>query len=423
MTLDKLLPDTETIDHGLEKSDRSANTKTLPTMRTWLVAGVADVAPSLCEMQVTGLGVGPATQPRWPTRNHRSWLTPQGSKRKEGVVRWRNHTKDVILATGGSVPSSTACRCIKVLKQPTIRKLWRRSEGWRVRSPTVLQSHKVTVGDLCDLRIRNMRQKGCASVEDDITRIELHIRPLLGHLRSGSVNGDTISQYVERRQASEEKPANATINRELACIKRAYNLGRQNNVVTIVPYIEMLPEDNVRQGFFREDHFRAVLKYAEPLLYDVLIVAFYTGWRIQSILNLEWDVQEPNVIRSKQTKNDMASVFPLDPFPELAAAIERRRQASRGMITPWVFHRKGKQVRSIKRAWQSARAKAELGFRIIHDFRRTAVRNLKKARWGDTEIMKMVGLKTLSMLIRYGITEEADILQRAKTMAAKKQND
>jgi hypothetical protein len=47
------------------------------------------------------------------------------------------------------------------------------------------------------------------------------------------------------------------------------------------------------------------------------------------------------------------------------------------------------------------------------------VKNLKHAGWSDTEIMNMVGLKTLAMFLRYNITTEEDILSKAARMAHK----
>src|SRR5262245_33384418 len=136
----------------------------------------------------------------------------------------------------------------------------RRLEGRIADGLVTVQTHKVTIAELCDLHLRDMRQNSRRSIADEVRRVETHIKPALGDVPTSSFNGDTRSNNIERRQ--QQGAENATINRELAAIKRAYNLGQENNVVTVVPKIKMLPEDNVRQGFFREDHFRAVLKHA-----------------------------------------------------------------------------------------------------------------------------------------------------------------
>jgi len=49
-----------------------------------------------------------------------------------------------------------------------------------------------------------------------------HLRPTLGHLRAAAVTTGDVNRYVGRRQADDA--ANATINRELAALKRAYSL-------------------------------------------------------------------------------------------------------------------------------------------------------------------------------------------------------
>ncbi len=259
-----------------------------------------------------------------------------------------------------------------------------------------------------------------ASLYDLELRIDNHVGPALGHLPAGKITRMVIAEYIESRQGSASNPTNATINRELAIIRRALKLGVEDRLVSDPPKVKMLPEDNVRQGFFTEDGFRAMIRHANPLLADVMAVCFCTGWRIDSILNLEWaNVDfEGGVIRLRknQTKNRTQTVFPLASFPILVDALKRRQAACKGMITPWVFHRGGDRVRSIRTAFDNTRVKVGLPGRLIHDFRRTAVRRLKELGWSDTEIMSMVGLKTMSMLIRYGITVETDILKKAKAM-------
>jgi hypothetical protein len=58
-----------------------------------------------------------------------------------------------------------------------------------------------------------------------------------------------------------DKAAPATVNRELASLKRMFRLGLRQGMVATMPYIAMLAEHNVRKGFFELDQFQAILKH------------------------------------------------------------------------------------------------------------------------------------------------------------------
>ena len=55
--------------------------------------------------------------------------------------------------------------------------------------------------------------------------------------------------------------------------------------------------------------------------------------------------------------------------------------------------------------------------RLIHDFRRTAVRNLERAGVPRSTAMKMVGHKTESVYRRYAIVDEQMLKEGAEKLA------
>jgi integrase len=113
---------------------------------------------------------------------------------------------------------------------------------------------------------------------------------------------------MERQTAG---ASNAEINRELALLKRAYNLAHQAARITKKPYIPRLVERNVRQGFFELREFEAILSRLPAFLRPPITFAYYTGWRMASeILRLTWpqvDLEAGAVrLETHTTKNDEA---------------------------------------------------------------------------------------------------------------------
>jgi hypothetical protein len=68
-----------------------------------------------------------------------------------------------------------------------------------------------------------------------------------------------------------EDATNATINRELATLKRAFTLAERAGKVNSRPYIPMLEENNTRKGFFEPDQFAAVFAQLPDNLKPVMV--------------------------------------------------------------------------------------------------------------------------------------------------------
>jgi len=117
---------------------------------------------------------------------------------------------------------------------------------------------------------------------------------------------------------------------------------------------------------------------------------------------------------------------------EVTDAVQRRR----GIIVHAVFHRDGEPIHYFRRSWISACIAAGLGeevtdeagnvvdrraFRIVHDYRRSAARNLSRAGVPEAVIMAVCGWRTRSVFDRYNIVNEADITAGLARLAASPQ--
>lgn len=260
-------------------------------------------------------------------------------------------------------------------------------------------------------------------------KVRLHLRPVLGALQARRLTTSAVKKYIARRQ--QEKAASATINRELALLKRALNLGREHTPpkVAQVPYIPMLQEHNVRKGFFEDEPFLKI-RGAMPEFWARLAVtfAYYTGCRKGEILPLAWDQVDllERVVRLEPgtTKNDEPRVIPLAPELYEMLVMQKAIRDRDYPSCPWVFFREGQPIgnHTLRDAWESACKTA--GFideagkatKLFHDLRRTGVRNLVRAGNPERVAMAISGHKTRSVFDRYNIVSEPDLKEAARRL-------
>src|SRR5690242_8934225 len=156
-----------------------------------------------------------------------------------------------------------------------------------------------------------------------------------------------------------------------------------------IPHIPIAREHNARQGFFEPDQFAAVLQHLPPAFQSVAQFAYITGWRwISEILPLTWaqvdfDADEVR-LEPGTTKNGEGRTFPFtDALRDLLTAQRAEHDALKraGRICPFVFQVEGHPVPqgTFVKAWYKARKAGGQPGRLMHDFRRTAVRNLVRA--------------------------------------------
>jgi integrase len=270
---------------------------------------------------------------------------------------------------------------------------------------------KVTVQELAEDYLRDYRINGKRSIRHAEFRWTKHLRPFFGIYRAMQVTSESVARYIESRQ--QEGAANATINRELAALKRMFRLGLQSTPPKVLrlPKIPRLREDNVRTGFLEDGQYRKLVEYCPELWFRSMVEVGRTyGWRVSEVKGMrvsQLDLLHRTIrLEPGTTKNREGREVSMTD-----AVYALLRECAHGK-TPdaFVFTRpNGKPILSFRKLWAKACAFAGCPELLFHDLRRTAARNLRRAGVAEGLIMRIGGWKTRSVFERYSIITQADI--------------
>ena len=285
---------------------------------------------------------------------------------------------------------------------------------------------RITVTELADdllLAYKTGTIKGQKSQEWAKRRWKLHLEPFLGEFRAVQVGTDLLNRYVQQRQ--QEGAENATINRELAFLKRAFRLALTASPAKVrhVPAFPHLSENNARQGFLADaDYEKLVAECAQTGLWlrAMLAVGCSFGWRKGEVLGLRVKQVDlaAGTIRLEQgtTKNNEGRTVKMtgDVYTLISACVIGKQAEDH------VFTRDdGKPVLDFRKAWDNACERAGVPSLMFHDLRRTGARNLRRLGVSEGVIQKIGGWKTRSVFDRYNIIDTADLEDAARRLDEK----
>lgn len=276
---------------------------------------------------------------------------------------------------------------------------------------------RTSFDDLESLLLTNYKNAGrnTARVKISLNRL----REFFGQYRARAITYDAVERYKCKRV--EDGAARSTINSELSALSKAFKLALRAKRVRQIPPIDRFGQlHNARTGFFEEGQFREVLAKLPEYWRPAIEFGYYTGWRVRSeVLTLTWgqvDFGAKTVrLEPGTTKNREGRVFPFATYPQLETLLTAQRnrtnrlERKRGSIIPHVFHRNGRRLVDYKRAWTRACKAAGHPGMLVHDLRRTAVRNLERAGVPRSVATKLTGHRTEAVYRRYAITNEQDL--------------
>jgi integrase len=282
----------------------------------------------------------------------------------------------------------------------------------------------VTFEDLTEIIRNDYKVQGRKSLPRLQTALG-HLAEHFGGEKALAITTDRLNAYILTRR--DEGAADATIQKEMAALKRAFNLARQAGRLSNSAHIPALSVQNVRQGFLTMADVEAVASQLDASLRPIARFGALTGWRKGEIVRLRWRQVDfdAGVVRLDPgtTKNDEGREFPFHVYPQLKILLQEQRERtdavekSQSRIVPWVFHRNGRPIKSLEGAWRGACKRAGLEGAWFHDLRRTAVRNLERAGVSRSVATKLTGHKTESVYLRYAITDKAVMEEGVQKLA------
>jgi integrase len=263
------------------------------------------------------------------------------------------------------------------------------------------------------------------------------LRAYFGGKRLTAITPALVGQYRDWRRSTisrRNRPVSvATVNRELACLKRMFNVAHKGLIVLKggipkdkpLEVVSLERERNERDRVLSTEEFARLCEAAEDWLKPMLVVAYHTGMRKEEIRSLRWDQVDLKMgtirLKSSDTKTDEGRVIPMS--QTLTGTL---KTATRYVHCPWVFVNPARMdawqegpdmvepryhKTSITHAFERACQKAGVRNATFHDLRHTFVTNARRAGIDYFRIMAITGHKTMAVFKRYNMVDEVDLRQ------------
>ena len=166
---------------------------------------------------------------------------------------------------------------------------------------------------------------------------------------------------------------NATINRQLAGLKRAYNIMIEDDLVNYNPVkkIKMLEDEGRRYRYLTKDEWERLKKELSPITLAIVSVALLSGFRKRNVLQLRWEQIDLNLrtIELLKTENKGKKYIKISISDALYNLLMSLNPKPSGYV--FINPRTNKPYTSIKKAFSSALKRAGITDFHFHDLRRT----------------------------------------------------
>lgn len=219
------------------------------------------------------------------------------------------------------------------------------------------------------------------------------------------------SELMEQRRGGEGKPDAdhfATINRDIAYLKRIFNLAIDRNHCKTNPCKGIGKEkERERVRFLRdEDNEEArLLEACSSRMRNIVLFALHTGFRRGEIVSLEWSSVDLNRgfirVEASKAKNSTSRTVPVNAVVrEVLEELKGERKRPQGFV---FLNAAGKpyQDYAVSQQFILAAKRAGLEDFRFHDLRHTFASRLAMRGVELLDLARLLGHKTIQMVMRY----------------------
>ena len=186
-----------------------------------------------------------------------------------------------------------------------------------------------------------------------MSRLNVHLAPYFKGWDVRKIDEMAVEVYRKKRFAATPKPTTATVNREVATLKRILSIAKKRRLIAVNPLegLELLDEDNKRERFLSPKEVQALLAECSRIAYSprlkkdfavhpahlriIVVLALNTGLRIDGVLTLRWsEVDAERQEIRKIVKGGREVRIPMTPLLMEELKAWRKSQA---VISPWVI--------------------------------------------------------------------------------------
>jgi integrase len=264
-------------------------------------------------------------------------------------------------------------------------------------------------------------------------RCKKHLEPFFRKLPTDDLNTDLVQRYCAKREA--EQASGASINRELAFLKRPFHLGMRRTPpkVRSCPVIPMYKESAPRTGFLEDAQYTLLAMECSKIglwLRALLTTAYSFAFRKGELLSMrvkQIDLSTGTIrLEAGTTKNGDGRVIVMtrEVATLLTACIIGKQPDDFVFTRPDKKRKdgtlvKGNPVNGFRKIWDRVCTRAGVPDLLFHDLRRSGVRNLRRLGVQESVAMRISGHKTRAIFERYNIVDGADLADAASRLDTK----